>query len=329
MEPLNSFKQRVANLQKGEFEALALDLFNYQAKDNLVYSKYLNARGIDAAEVKSIDEIPFLPIEFFKNHRVVSGRWGVEKVFKSSGTTGVVRSCHFVDEIGFYQENTRAIFESFFGAISDYCFFALLPSYQQQGNSSLIAMVDYFMKVADDQRGGYFLDDLQGLIEQIRSVLHEGDKKVVLFGVGYALLDLCQAANQDLDDLLIIETGGMKGRREEMTKVEFYEIMRSSLGKVDIRSEYGMTELLSQAYSDGESFHSPDRLEVLIRDVNDPYSNVNNGKVGGVNVIDLANVHSCAFIETKDLGRRYDDGRFEILGRIDNSDIRGCNLLVV
>ncbi|MCV9386784.1 LuxE/PaaK family acyltransferase [Reichenbachiella ulvae] len=329
MKSLNSFKRRVTNLQEEEFEDLALDIFKYQAQDNLVYSQYLEALNLSTSDITSLDQIPFLPIEFFKDHKVVTGNWHAEKVFKSSGTTGMTRSCHYMDEIAFYQENSRNIFEFFFGDIDEYCFFALLPSYQEQGNSSLIAMVDYFMSCTQNDHGGYFLDDLEGLIDQIKSVLRLGDKKVVLFGVGYALLDLCKLQPGDLDNLLIIETGGMKGRREELTKEEFYEIMRSDLGKVDIFSEYGMTELLSQAYSDGNKFRTPASMRVFIRDINDPFSRLSDGKVGGVNVIDLANIHSCSFIETKDLGRMDAEGRFEILGRIDNSDIRGCNLLVV
>lgn len=328
MSLINSFKKRVANIGEENFEELTLDIFRFQAVNNPVYHAYLQHLNIDVSDVHSTTQIPFLPIEFFKTHEVKSGEWESKKTFMSSGTTGMIRSKHYLDEIEFYLENTRLIFESFYDSLATFRFFALLPSYQEQGNSSLITMVDYFMQEAKQDDGGYYLNNTQELTRQIRQSL-DRKSKVALFGVGYALLDLCDNSRESLDGLLIIETGGMKGRREEMTKDEFYEIMRSELGEVTIHSEYGMTELLSQAYSDGQFFRPGRTMRVMIRDVNDPFSQLSDGRVGGVNVIDLANIHSCSFIETKDLGRSFPDGRFEILGRIDNSDIRGCNLLVV
>ncbi|UXP30866.1 acyl transferase [Reichenbachiella agarivorans] len=329
MKLINSFKQRLPTLEALGFESLALDIFHFQAQNNQIYMEYLSRLGVDHLRIDSIDKIPFLPIEFFKYHDIKTGEWLEEKAFLSSGTTGMQRSKHLVEDLHFYEQNAKMIFDSFYGDMGNMTFFALLPSYQQQGNSSLIAMVDYFMKESKSERGGYYLDNTGQLIEDLQNELkHSHD--VVLFGVGYALLDFCEGCRSPLDGLTIIETGGMKGRREEMTKDEFYTLMKNKLGAVSIHSEYGMTELLSQAYSqENHRFSTPSTMKILIRDINDPFTMLDEGKAGGINVIDLANIHSCSFIETKDLGSVHSDGSFDILGRIDNSDIRGCNLLVV
>ncbi|PIB36135.1 acyl transferase [Reichenbachiella sp. 5M10] len=328
MKLINSFKQRLTSLKSDQFDQMAMDLFRFQAACNPCYQQYLSHLGVDATSVQKIEDVPFMPIEFFKHHLVQSGEWAVDKEFLSSGTTGMARSSHLVEDLTFYEDNARRIFESFYGDVTELVFFALLPSYQEQGNSSLIAMVDSFMHLSNNQQGGYYLDDMDQLVEDVLEALGQS-KKVFLFGVGYALLDLCESAQKEMNGLTIIETGGMKGRREEMTKDQFYGLMRERLGAVSIHSEYGMTELLSQAYSlEDKRFEVPRTMRVLVRDINDPFSQVSNERSGGLNIIDLANIHSCAFIETKDLGRVHADGSFEVLGRIDNSDIRGCNLLV-
>ncbi|MGL1885960.1 MAG: acyl transferase [Reichenbachiella sp.] len=327
MTRINGFKTQVSHLKKEVFEDLALELFRYQAVNNNVYAQYLNHLSVEPSKMV-YEGIPFMPIDFFKSHEVKTGDWPSELLFKSSGTTQTGRSVHHVRDVGYYEQNAVSIFESLYTSLTDCVFFALLPSYQEQGNSSLIRMVDYFMSQSNSVSGGYYLDDFVKLERDLKSCLGQG-KKVFLFGVGYSLLDFSENVIGDLDGLTIIETGGMKGRREEMTKEEFYTFMQRKMGDVSIHSEYGMTELFSQAYSlGGAKYKLPVHMRVKIREVNDPFSEVKIGKTGGINIIDLANVDSCAFIETKDLGRSNEDLTFEILGRIDNSDIRGCNLLI-
>ncbi|RJE74216.1 acyl transferase [Reichenbachiella sp. MSK19-1] len=329
MRLINSFKQEFLKRIAGDFEEFSLALFRAQGAENAVYAQYLKGIGRTVDSVKKVEEIPFMPIEFFKYHEVKMGQWNAEKYFHSSGTTGMRKSRHLIENLSFYEQNARRIFTAFYGDPSEYTVFALLPSYQEQGHSSLIAMVDYLMKESGSSAGGYYLNNYDQLVQDIVNAMNSS-RKVILFGVGYALLDLCEACKEPLDGLTIIETGGMKGRREELTKEEFYNIMKDQLGEICIDSEYGMTELLSQAYSRGGSRYYPaDSMRVMVRDINDPFSIVRTGGTGGLNIIDLANIHSCAFIETKDLGRCYADGSFEVLGRIDNSEIRGCNLLVV
>lgn len=329
MKLLNGFKKRISNLKNEDFEGLAVEIFQFQVSNNPIYGNYVANLGVKTISNLTFDEIPFLPIEFFKNHEVKTGSWTSEAVFMSSGTTKTGRSCHYVNDLDYYDAHSLSIFSSFYGEIASSVIFALLPSYQQQENSSLIRMVDHLMTKSDSKLGGYFLDDFDGLYNELKKALSE-NKKVVLFGVGYALLDFCERAKEDLDGLTIIETGGMKGRREELTKQEFYDIMSAKLGDISIHSEYGMTELMSQAYSFGDmKYQLPNQMRVKIRDVNDPFCSLGYGLAGGINIIDLANIHSCSFVETKDLGKLNNDDTFEILGRIDNSDIRGCNLLIL
>lgn len=327
MDELNGFKQRVSQMRSNEFEELALSIFKFQSKNNKIYSQYLKFLNIDSKRVVDIAQIPFLPISFFKSHVLKTLDWDEKKVFLSSGTTQMSRSRHYVEDLNFYLGHATRLFEKSLGEISNMLILALLPSYQEQDGSSLITMVDHFM--ARSLKGsGYFLDDYSSLQHQIKIAL-EKETTVVLFGVGYALLDFASQCQAELDGLHVIETGGMKGRREELTKDEFYEILKNRLGQIRISSEYGMTELLSQAYSTEDGlFEAPDCMRVLIRDIHDPFSILPDNKTGVVNVIDLANVHSCAFIETQDLGKSDQSGKFKILGRLDNSDVRGCNLMV-
>ena len=334
MESLKRFKQKVKAVHSGSFAQVAMDLFHYQRKNNAAYRDYLALLNIDGAKVRSLAQIPCLPIECFKTHPIKTGDWQAEALFMSSGTTSSSRSKHEVEDVDYYLSHARATFEQHYGAIKDMFVFALLPHYQAQGHSSLVKMVDDFIQSAHDTYGGFYLDHHEGLADDLRKALaHEPSQKVLLFGVGYALLDFAEWVKHQgvaLDGLAIIETGGMKGRRKEMIKEEFYHLLKQGLGAVTIHSEYGMTEMLSQAYSTDERFYLPaPSMHVLIRDLYDPFHLLANGKAGGINIIDLANVHSCAFIETQDIGRKPDEERFEVLGRIDHAEQRGCNLLVI
>lgn len=334
MKLINSFKKKSSKVNHQNFDEVAMELFHYQAQECSVYRKYLDYLSVNQRSIQSLYEVPFLPIDFFKSHEIKTGEWIEEEIYLSSGTTGSDRSKHYIEDSSYYLGNAESVFKQLYGGLSDFHFFALLPSYQEQGQSSLVRMVDCFVKKGvKGQGGGFYLNRLDDLISDLQKALGGLDKSIILFGVGYALLDLVERAkarNLRLDGLRIIETGGMKGRRKDMVKNEFYTMLRVGLGDVQIHSEYGMTELLSQAYSfDGRVYKVPAQMKVLVRDTEDPFSYLESGKTGGINVVDLANVHSCAFIETKDLGRLDEKGGFEIMGRLDNSDIRGCNLMVV
>ena len=323
------FKELLTGGQSFGFETLALEIFRFQAQENPVYRQYLQYLNIDPGAVFSLEKIPFLPIEFFKTQEVKTGKFEAETIFKSSGTTQQERSRHFVADLPFYLQNTERIFEQFYGPLTDYVFLALLPSYLEQGESSLVAMVAHFIKRSGQQEQGFFLHQLDELKKAIRNARKSG-KKVMLFGVTYALLDLAESTGEaDLSEVIIMETGGMKGRRKEMIREELHTILKAAFKVENIHSEYGMTELLSQAYSAGNGiFQTPKTMQILLRDLNDPFEINPNLRSGGMNVIDLANIDSCCFIETKDIGKLHANGTFEVLGRFDNSDIRGCNLLV-
>lgn len=330
------FKQKLhtqAPTKGVDFEQRALALFNYQARHNPVYRTYIQQLGINPSAIQNFKKIPFLPIEFFKTQTVKTDEFTSETTFLSSGTTQAERSRHFLPDLQFYLQNTQLLFENQYGPLTDYLFLALLPSYIEQGNSSLVAMVNFFMQKSGQKESGFFLYNLQDLIAALDPVQVKG-KKVVLFGVTYALLDLADFVRaHDYTDLfknvIIMETGGMKGRRREMIRAELHAQLQTAFGVKAIHSEYGMTELLSQAYSTGKGlFTCPSTMQILLRDMNDPFDVNPELKTGGINIIDLANVDSCAFIETKDIGKLYPDDSFEVLGRFDNSDIRGCNLLV-
>ncbi|PSR57271.1 acyl transferase [Adhaeribacter arboris] len=318
---------------KSDFEERALTLFQYQVRHNVVYQAYVNGLRIKPERVKSLAEIPFLPIEFFKTQAVQTGTFTPQTIFRSSGTTQTERSRHLLPEVTFYLHNTQLLFESQYGSLADYVFLALLPSYIEQGNSSLVAMVDYFMQKSGQAEPGFFLHDQNALLTALQRAKQSG-KKVVLFGVTYALLDLADFVQENhqsslFQEVIIMETGGMKGRRREMIRRELHALLQQAFGVHSIHSEYGMTELLSQAYSKERGvFYCSPTMQIILRDPNDPLDRNSSLKTGGINIIDLANVDSCAFIETKDLGKQHPDGSFEVLGRFDNSDIRGCNLLV-
>ena len=275
-----------------------------------------------------IEQIPFLPIGFFKTHSVLSSQKPIEITFSSSGTTGMVQSSHHVTDVSLYEQSYLQAFEQFYGKVSDYCFLALLPSYQQRSGSSLIYMVNDLIEKSTHPQSGYFLYNHDDLLHTLTDLKNK-NQPTVLIGVTYALLDFIENFDLHFPELIVMETGGMKGKRKEMVREELHEQLTRGFGVPAIHSEYGMTELLSQAYSLGEGvFQCPGWMKILVRDTNDPLTLIAQGKTGGINVIDLANVNSCAFIATQDLGKINSDGNFEVLGRFDNADIRGCNLLV-
>jgi len=280
-------------------------------------------------EISHYRDIPFLPIRFFKSHLVISGEYQPEITFSSSGTTGLSTSKHHIKDQNIYVESFKKAFEIFLGKPEEYIILAMLPSYLERDGSSLVFMLDALIKMSGQNKSGFFLHEYEALHALLMRLKSNG-KKVILLGVSFALLDLAEQFPIDFPDLIIIETGGMKGRRKELIREELHQILKKGFGVDKIYSEYGMTELLSQAYSKGEGlFTSPPWMKVLIRDTNDPFSILSSGKTGGINVIDLANIYSCSFIATQDLGKIHKDGRFEVLGRFDSSDIRGCNLMVV
>ncbi|WP_439882288.1 acyl transferase [Pontibacter sp. MBLB2868] len=324
------FKHQLHHNQPLNFTGCALELFRYQSEHNPVYKHYLQQLGIKPEEVKTLTQIPFLPIEFFKTHEVKTDMYEPAVTFYSSGTTKQSRSRHLVADLDWYTATTRFIFEKFYGPLTDHVVLALLPSYLEQGGSSLVAMVDYFVEQTGQQEQGFYLREHDKLLEAIKHARQRG-KKVLLIGVSYALLDWAVKlqGQEDFSDVTIMETGGMKGRRREMIREELHAHLKRGFGVDTIHSEYGMTELLSQGYSKGGGIFWPGfTMQVLLRDLNDPFDISPTHRSGGINVIDLANVDSCGFIETKDIGRMHDDGSFEVLGRFDNSDIRGCNLLI-
>ena len=311
-----------------QFEKIALKVFRFQYENNLVYKKFCDLLKTDVQKVKSLQQIPFLPIQFFKSHEVVSNTNPVQEIFISSGTTGMITSKHLVTDVALYEESFRKGFSEFYGTIEDYVVLALLPSYLEREGSSLIYMVDDLLKQSKHPKSGYFLHDLASLYQTLLS-LKETKQKTILIGVTYALLDFAEQFKIDFPELIVMETGGMKGKRKEMIRQELHEILCTSFGVKNIHSEYGMTELLSQAYSYGKGiFNCPPWMKILLRDTSDPLSLLEGKQSGGINVIDLANINSCSFIATQDLGKLNHNGSFEILGRFDNADIRGCNLLV-
>ncbi|MCB0495290.1 MAG: acyl transferase [Cyclobacteriaceae bacterium] len=322
-----SFINELPKINQHGFETHALKLFRWQAQNNSVYKTYLKGLGVDPNQISKTSEIPFLPITFFKQHTIKTNDWQAEKVFESSGTSGMETSKHPVKDLGFYQNHSQRLFEEVFGEVNSMHILGLLPSYLERNSSSLISMVSNLIEESTSPYSGFYLNNYEELAH-VLTELGKDTKRSVLFGVTFALLDLAEQYELDLSHVTLIETGGMKGRREEITREDLYLVLKERLGFKQIYSEYGMTELLSQAYGENARFILPNTMRVHIREVNDPFSIARTGKTGGVNVIDLANVHTCAFIETQDLGRQLDDGTFEVLGRFDNSELRGCNLLV-
>lgn len=325
--------QKIKEIERHDFESVALEVFRFQAEHCAVYRQYISILNIDIQSVRSVFQIPFLPIQFFKNHTVKTGGWSEETIYTSSGTTSSTTSRHYVKDLNFYLENTVKGFEPFYGHPSDWLILALLPSYLERSGSSLVSMAEHFIRLSKYAESGFFLKNTEELLKvlgQIKSGKTKDKKKVLLLGVSFALLDLAEVNDVDMEGVVVMETGGMKGRRKEMTRQELHGELTRGLGVSAIHSEYGMTELFSQAYSLGDGkFHVSPTMKVLSREVTDPLSPQAFGKTGVLNIIDLANFYTCSFIATDDLGRVEEDGTFEVLGRLDHSDIRGCNLLVV
>ncbi len=314
---------------KTEFDKMALDAFHFQYENNLVYKKYADLLHINPSMVDEIGRIPFLPISFYKSHKIISGKAKEDIIFTSSGTTGSIQSRHFVSDLSLYEKSYQETFRYFYGNIEDYCILALLPSYLEREGSSLVYMVDDLIKKSLNSNSGFFLYNTGELIERLK-ILHEKGKKIILIGVSYALLDLIEENKISIPNAIIMETGGMKGKRKELIKKELHHQLCNGFSVEHIHSEYGMTELLSQAYSKGSGiYRCPPWMKVMIRDIHAPSYILGKNETGGINIIDLANINSCCFIETQDLGSVFEDGSFEIIGRMDDSDIRGCNLLVV
>jgi phenylacetate-coenzyme A ligase PaaK-like adenylate-forming protein len=312
-----------------QFEKIALKVFRFQYENNLVYQEFCDLLKTNPQKVKSLHQIPFLPIQFFKSHNVVSNNEPIQTTFTSSGTTAAITSRHLITDVSIYEESYRQAFSQFYGNIEDYVVLALLPSYLEREGSSLIHMVEDLIQLTNNDDSGFYLNNHEELIQKLIELDHAG-QNVILIGVTYALLDLIEKRTFQLQHTIIMETGGMKGRRKEMIREELHEQLCSGFGVTAIHSEYGMTELLSQAYSLGNGiFECPSWMQIHIRDTEDALTYVSEGKTGGINVIDLANINSCSFIATQDLGKKYPNTTFEVLGRFDNSDIRGCNLMVI
>ena len=312
-----------------QFEKIALKVFRYQYEYNLVYREFCELLNVEKGSVKSLEQIPFLPIQFFKSHEVVSNSDLVQETFTSSGTTGMLTSKHLITDVTLYENSYRNAFSDFYGNIEDYVVLALLPSYLERSGSSLIYMVKDLMELSNNENSGFYLNNYDELILKLKELDNSG-QNVILIGVTYALLDLIEKQKFQLKNTIIMETGGMKGKRKEIIREELHEILCEGFGVSSIHSEYGMTELLSQAYSLGNGiFECPNWMNIVIRDTEDALTYVATGKTGGINVIDLANINSCSFIATQDLGKKYPNNTFEVLGRFDNSDIRGCNLMVL
>ncbi|MGL2965139.1 acyl transferase [Flavobacterium sp. XGLA_31] len=312
-----------------QFEKIALKVFRHQHENNKVYREFCDFLNVDKQKIKSLEAIPFLPIQFFKSHNVVSNSDAIQETFTSSGTTGMITSKHLVTDVSLYEQSYRLAFSEFYGNIEDYAVLALLPSYLEREGSSLIYMVKDLIELSNNEHSGFYLNDYDALITKLIELDSSG-QNVILIGVTYALLDLIERQSFQLKNTVIMETGGMKGKRKEMIREELHNILCKGFGVSSIHSEYGMTELLSQAYSLGNgTFECPAWMQILIRDPEDALTYVDYGKTGGVNIIDLANINSCSFIATQDLGKKQPNNSFEILGRFDNSDIRGCNLMVI
>ncbi len=312
-----------------EFNGIALQVFHFQYKNNDAYRSYIKELDIDVSKIKHYAEIPFLPIDFFKTHKIISSEKEIKTTFLSSGTAGMSRSKHHIIDLSIYEESFLKTFEKFYGKPENYVFLALLPSYSEQGSSSLVYMVEKLMKVSENKENGFYLYNHEDLYEKLKK-LENKKQKSILFGVSFALIDFFEKFKINLKYTTITETGGMKGRKKEIVREELHGIIKNATGLKQIHSEYGMTELLSQAYAKKQNYYlAPPWMKILIRDPNDPFDFLPDGQSSGINIIDLANIYSCSFIETKDLGKIHKDNSFEILGRFDNSDARGCNLMVL
>lgn len=322
--------QDIFNIKsQNNFKAVTLEVFKYQFENNSVYRSFCDLINRHPSDIKAIEDIPFLPISFFKTHEVLSTNNPVHKTFMSSGTTGQITSKHYVTDLELYKTSFSNAFRAFYGNNEDYVILGLLPSYLEREGSSLVYMVDHLISQSKHPESGFYLNNLEEL-QQTLLKLESQNQKTLLIGVSFALLDLIEQYSFQLKNTIVIETGGMKGKRKEMIRKELHARLSNGFGVQHIHSEYGMTELLSQAYSKGNGvFKCPNWMRVLTRDPEDALSIQKKGKTGGVNIIDLANINSCSFIATQDLGVCYPDNSFEVIGRFDNSDIRGCNLMVL
>lgn len=320
------FHKNIFEIQsEQEFNDISLQIFRFQFDHNKIYHEFVNYLGIDISKIDHFRKIPFLPIEFFKSYHVYASSSKPQGEFHSSGTTGSSTSKHFIADTKIYETSFKKCFELFYGNPEKLQILALLPSYLEQGNSSLVYMAKELIKGSKHPESGFYLNDS----DKLAKILNENSSPTILLGVTYALLDLIEKYEIHNPNLIVMETGGMKGRRKEMIREELHKILTKKFHVSSIHSEYGMTELLSQAYSKGEGkFNTPPWMKILIRDMNDPLTLLDKNKTGGINIIDLANIYSCSFISTQDLGRLHDDKTFEVLGRFDTSDIRGCNLMI-
>ncbi len=326
MQTFNSFKTNIFRINNQNFERHAINLFRFQLKYNKKYRAYVSNLNINTSEISSLFDIPFMPIQFFKRLEIKTTEFESEKIFESSGTTGL-RSKHCIEDLEFYNKISEKTFTSFFNNIENAVIIGLLPSYLERNNSSLVFMVDHFIKRSNNPHSGFYLNDQESLIDKLNQ-LANSEKKIYLFGVTFALLELAKKVNFNLSNLIVIETGGMKGQGTELVREELHKRLGKAFNTNQILSEYGMTELLSQAYLQHDGFfHSPPWMKILIREMQDPFSYAADGKTGVIKVIDLANIHSCGFIETEDIGWSNGSG-FKVLGRLDNSDLRGCNLML-
>jgi len=326
----NDLRDRIFKIKsESEFWCIALEVFHYQHNKNTVYQRFISSLGTDVSSVKDPADIPFLPVEFFRNHKIITGDLPVEMIFESSRTTGVTPGKHFVNDLSIYEESFLNSFRLFYGNPEEYIIVAMLPSYTGREGSSLVYMADNLIKKSNHNLSGFYRDNPESLLSSLAGIKESG-RKALIIGVSFALLDLAENQSPDLSGIIVMETGGMKGRRKEVTRSELHAILKKKFNVPYIHSEYGMTELMSQAYSKGDGiFYSPPWMKIIIRDAQDPLTVYTvPGRTGGINIIDLANINSCSFIATSDLGKLQADGGFEILGRFDNSDIRGCNLLV-
>ncbi len=323
-------QNKIFNIQTPkDFKQVAFSVFRHQFENNKVYRSFCDLLYIHPSDVHTLEDIPFLPIEFFKSKKIISSLEEVQEVFTSSGTTGSVTSKHYVTDIEFYKESYLKGFAHFYGNIEDYAVLALLPNYLERKGSSLVYMVADLIQRSKNKKSGFYLNNIEELAKKLIKIDQKG-QKTLLIGVSFALMDLIEKCQFELKNTIIMETGGMKGRRKELVRNELHALLQQGFGVKNIHSEYGMTELLSQGYSNGKGvFETPPWMKVITRDPEDALSIQKNGKTGGINIIDLANYNSCAFIATQDLGKVHQNGTFEIIGRFDNSDIRGCNLLVL
>ncbi|MEM7103767.1 MAG: acyl transferase [Bacteroidota bacterium] len=328
MSERNQLAERILNIENHTFEDIALEVFYFQYHNNRVYQQFCNLLGINPGKINASNQIPFLPIGLFKSHIIITNSWKPQIVFQSSGTTGSQTSRHYVRDLDFYGAISLKGFQTAYSKITDYCFLALLPSYLEREGSSLVYMVNHFMNVSGQPANGFYLDDLEALAQHLEKQQKSGFKTILL-GVTFALLDFAATFKLTFPELIIMETGGMKGRRKEITRFEVHEALVENFAVSSIHSEYGMTELMSQAYSSGNGIFSPSpTMKVVPRDPMDPLSKTTFSRACCLNIIDLGNLDTCSFIATDDLGKVFVDGTFEVTGRLDKSDIRGCNLLL-